>query len=100
MAEVISMTYQQVGVTHPDESFEEVTSGAVVTGQRIVVDGDSDKEVVILDPATGASSNAPANSGIPSAVTQQGARTDETGKPNINTPMGDRVQRHEESYAP
>lgn len=94
------MTQQQVGLVQPEDAFEELTSGSVVTGQRIVVDGDSDKEVVMLDPFAGASSTAPAVSGIPSAVTQHATRTGEEYKPSAHTPMGGRVQRHEADHTP
>lgn len=94
------MSSQQIGVVLPDEAFEEIANGAVVTGQHIWVDGDEDKEVVVLDPVVGASSDAAANSGVPSAVTQRGARTGECYKNSIHSPMGDRIQRHEADHVP
>jgi len=94
------MINHQIGVTHPDDAFEELTTGDVVTGHRVVVDGDSDKEVVVLDTKTGASCNAPSNSGIPSAVTQNKARTGEEYKPSVHTPMGGRIQPHEANHTP
>jgi len=94
------MTYHQVGVVHPEDAFEGLTSGDVVTGHRVVVDGDCDKEVVVHDQHTGASSNAPSSSGIPSAVTQNKSRTGEEYKPSVHTPMGGRVQPHEANHTP
>jgi hypothetical protein len=94
------MTDHQVGLVNAEDGFEELTDGDCVTAQHVFVDGDSDKEVVILDPMSGASSNAPASSGIPSAVTQRGVRSGEMYKPSMHTPMGGRVQRHEEIINP
>jgi hypothetical protein len=94
------MSYQQVGLTHPDDAFEELTTGDVVTGHRIIIDGDSDKEVVVHDSKSGASSNAPSNSGIPSAVTQNGSRSGHLYQTTDHTSMAGRIQPHEANYKP
>lgn len=95
------MTYHQIGVAHPDDAFEELTAGDIVTGHRIVVDGDSDKEVTVRDSRAGASSVAPSSSGIPSAVTQNGDRMKTSGSKTTETsPMAGRVQPHEAHHTP
>ena len=94
------MTHHQVGLAHPEDAFEELTTGDVVTGHRLVIDGDANKELVDLHPTSGASSNAPSNSGIPSAVTQNNSRTKEVYKPSAHTPMAGRVQPHETNHIP
>lgn len=94
------MTQLEVGLAHPEESFEEPLTGQVVTRQRLVIDGDADKEFVDLDPKSGASSSAPSSTGIPSAVTQNRERTGDTYKPSAHTPMSGRVQPHETNHTP
>ena len=62
----------QVGLTEAN-AFEQKTSGVSVTGKHLYVDGGDgadEKEVTSLSHSAGASSEAPANSGIPSAETQ------------------------------
>ena len=62
----------QVGLTEAN-GFEQKTSGVSVTGKHLYVDGGDgadEKEVTRLSHSAGASSEAPANSGIPSAETQ------------------------------
>lgn len=62
----------QVGLTEAN-AFEQKTSGVSVTGKHLYVDGGDgadEKEVTRLSHSTGASSEAPASSGIPSAETQ------------------------------
>lgn len=80
----------QIGVDNPEDAFEQATSGGSVTTQHQFVDGDRDKEVIILDQRAGASSTAPANSGIPSAMIQNSTRKNVT-PPNDYTPMPDRI---------
>ena len=60
----------EVGVLHPAEAFEQKSGGPPVTHFHVIVDGDKDKEVTLLSPWAGASSEAAASSGIPSAETQ------------------------------
>jgi len=94
------MISHQVGVTHPDDAFEELTTGDVVTGHRLVVDGDSDKEVTVRDTRTGASCNAPSNSGIPSAVTQNGSRAGHSYQTTDHTSMSGHIQPHDANHTP
>ena len=73
---------EHIGLTQPD-AFEDTTTGESVTGKRIFADGGHglEKEVNARSHWAGASSEAPANSGIPSAETQhriQGEVVDET----------------------
>ncbi|BDI31442.1 hypothetical protein CCAX7_34930 [Capsulimonas corticalis] len=85
------MTDQQIGTVDPENAFVQTTAGASVTGQSVVTDHGVDKEVVSLHPVAGASSEAPASSGIPSARNQQSASHDSTAAQN--TPrMSDRLQ--------
>jgi hypothetical protein len=66
-----TQTEQHVGLTKPD-AFEQTTSDESVTGKHLFADGGhgQEKEAVTLSPHAGASSDAPANSGIPSAERQ------------------------------
>lgn len=82
---------EHVGLTQPD-AFEQTTSGESVTTKRLYADGGhgQEKEVVTLDSRSGASSDAPPSSGIPSAKTQHGLS--EVTAPQDETPMGERVQ--------
>jgi hypothetical protein len=84
------MSRLEIGTSNPAEAYEEVTSGACVTGQRVIIDGDEDKEVVILDSRAGASSTAPANSGIPSAMAQHAVFGEM--RPLIETRMANHIQ--------
>ncbi|MBV9850661.1 MAG: hypothetical protein JO250_13390 [Armatimonadetes bacterium] len=65
------------------------TGGESVTGAHLHADGGKEKETVTLSPHAGASSDAPASSGIPSAMTQHRARGEETDDTE-ETAMGDR----------
>lgn len=81
----------QIGLTQPD-AFEETTTGTSVTGKHIFADGGDgkEKEVNIRNHQSGASSEAPAGSGIPSAEKQH----DIAGKvfdKQKETPMADHV---------
>lgn len=62
-----------IGLSHSD-AFEDTTSGTVETGQRMFVDGGDgeEKEATVRSHHAGASSDAPASSGIPSAMKQSG----------------------------
>lgn len=62
-----------IGLSHSD-AFEDTTSGTVETGQRLFVDGGDgqEKEATVRSHHAGASSEAPASSGIPSAMKQHG----------------------------
>ncbi len=93
------MPEEEVVVVHPDSAFEEKTDGTRVTGQRVIVDGDLDKEITERDPVAGASSEAPASSGIPSAVRQQGAAIPAT-EDQEETPLADRVLPQKQSTQP
>ena len=71
--EKFTPTETHVGLENAD-AFEIATGGGSVTGKHLYADGGDgqEKEVNVLDPVAGASSPAPASSGIPSAMTQQG----------------------------
>lgn len=60
----------EVGVCYPAEAFEQKSSAASVSHVHVITDGDRDEEAFTLSPTAGASSEAPASSGIPSAMTQ------------------------------
>lgn len=85
------MTQQTIGTADPEKAFIQSTSGESVTGQSIVTDQGVDKEVVTLHPVAGASSEAPASSGIPSAQKQQSASHDSTTRQN-SPRMSDHVR--------
>ena len=84
-----------VGLDHQG-AFEITTAGESVTGKHLFADGGDgqEKEVNVLDPLTGASSAAPENSGIPSAITQQrissGGVKDKSSDDQDVTPMQNR----------
>jgi hypothetical protein len=62
----------EVGLTEAN-AFEQTTSGESVTGKHLYIDGGDgtdEKEVTTRSHSAGASSEAPASSGIPSAETQ------------------------------
>ena len=62
----------QVGLTEAN-AFEQTTSGESVTGKHLYADGGDgadEKEATTLSHSAGASSEAPATSGIPSAEKQ------------------------------
>ncbi len=62
-----------IGLSDSD-AFEDTTTGTVETGQRLFVDGGDgqEKEATVRSHHAGASSEAPASSGIPSAMKQHG----------------------------
>ncbi len=82
------MPEEQILVTDPEHAFLDQTDGVVVTGQHIVIDGASDKEVVSLSPWAGASSTAAPNSGVPSAQTQGGVKNVSRGEDNSTPSAG------------
>ena len=88
---------EHVGVTRPD-AFEQTTDDMRTTGRHIFADPNDgkEKEVVVLDPVAGASSEAPPNSGIPSAMTQHGVRhpavEEDEEDPDDVTPMANRAE--------
>jgi hypothetical protein len=71
------MTQQAIGTVYPDLAIDQDVKNSV-NREHIIIDGDREKEVVRLSPTAGASSEAPANSGIPSAVTQHRLRSEAT----------------------
>ena len=80
----------QIGVLHPVEAYEQEPSTPPVTRLRDIVDGDRDEEVTVLSPWAGASSEAPASGGIPSAETQHHQWSERT-KREGDTPAADHV---------
>ena len=62
---------QHIGLTHSD-SFEMDTPDLSETGTTLYADGGEQKEATLRSPQAGASSEAPASSGIPSAEKQHG----------------------------
>lgn len=81
-----------IGAAQPD-AFVQATSGEIVTGKRIVADGGDgkEKEVTLRSAHAGASSEAPASSGIPSAEKQHGEKGEAFDK-QTETSMADRAQ--------
>ena len=77
---------QHVGLVETD-AFEITTDGTTETGKRLYADGGDgkEKEATVLSSHAGASSEAPASSGIPSAMTQHGVPLQSS--PNAETPM-------------
>lgn len=67
---------EEILTTDPENSFVQATSGESVTRHQRVVDLNDpvDKETVSHHPVAGASSEAPASSGIPSAMRQEAIR--------------------------
>ncbi len=66
-----------IGLTQSDAA-ETTTSTESVTTKRLFIDGGDgkEKEATVRSHHAGASSEAPASSGIPSAMTQHGLRED------------------------
>ncbi len=81
-----------IGLTHSD-AFEQTTTGASVTAKHLFVDGrdGKEKEANLLSPQAGASSEAPASSGIPSAEKQHG-EPGEAFDEQTQTPMAGHIQ--------
>lgn len=91
---------EQIG-TETADAFEITTEGASVTGKRLYADGGDgqEKEVNILSQHAGASSDAPAESGIPSAMAQSGSQRNAVAD-REDTPMPDRVQPTRQDLTP
>ena len=81
---------QHVGLVQPD-AFAITTEGDTHTGKRLFADGGDgkEKEATVRSSHAGASSEAPASSGIPSAMTQAGQPLQSS--PNDETPLADRA---------
>jgi hypothetical protein len=94
------MAEEHIGLTDPD-AFELTTSGETVTTRHLFADGGDgkEKEATVLSEFAGASSDAPASSGIPSAVKQHGVQN-EMAADKDETPMGGRVQPLKQNLEP
>ncbi len=94
------MTEQHIGLTDPD-AFEQTTDGETVTGKHLFADGGDgqEKEATIRSDHAGASSDAPASSGIPSAVKQHKVQNESMTDAD-ETPMGGRVQPVKQNLEP
>ena len=94
------MAEEHIGLTDPD-AFEITTDAASVTGKHLFADGGDgkEKEATTRSAHAGASSDAPASSGIPSAVKQHGLQNESVAD-NETTPMGDRAQPVKQNTAP
>ena len=81
-----------IGVTEAD-AFEQTTSGDSVTGQHLFADGGDgkEKEAGLRSHHAGASSDAAAESGIPSAEKQHGVKGEAFDR-QTETPMAGHVQ--------
>ena len=96
---------EKVGLETSD-GFEITTDGASVTDRHLYSDGGEgqEKEVTFLNPMSGASSAAPASSGIPSALTQQsvhsGINQKEVTADQDETRMPDRTLPHHQDLKP
>ena len=90
-----------IGVTQPD-AFEQTTSGESVTGKHLLADGGDgkEKEANLRSHHAGASSEAPANSGIPSAEKQHGVKGEAFDKQTDHTPMPDHVLPRTQNLEP
>ena len=77
----IDQIEEHIGLTQPD-AFEETTTGESVTGKHIFADGGDgkEKEANLRSHQAGASSEAPAGSGIPSAEKQQSVHLETQNK--------------------
>lgn len=83
---------EHIAVTQPD-AFAQTTTGGSETGKQLIADGGDgkEKEVTLRSHHAGASSEAPASSGIPSAEKQHGAKG-EAFDTQTETAMADRSQ--------
>jgi hypothetical protein len=89
---------EHIILTDHDDAEIQQTDGQVVTRQRVIIDGDREKEIVEFSPTAGASSEAASNSGIPSAMTQRGLRREAFADQEA-TPMSGRRLRTREDIA-
>ena len=82
---------EHIAVTQPD-AFLQATTGGSETTKLLVADGGDgkEKEVNLRSHHAGASSEAPANSGIPSAEKQHGVKGEAFDQQTDHTPMPDR----------
>ena len=95
------MAEEHILTPDPENVFEQTTSGESVTRKHLIVEGGSsrEKEANSLSPHAGASSEAPASSGIPSAVTQHGLR--EAAAPEtVETPMAGHILPTKQNLEP
>jgi len=94
------MAEEHIGLTDPD-AFEITTGGETVTGKHLFADGGDgkEKEATTRSAHAGASSDAPASSGIPSAVKQHGLQNESVAD-NETTPMGGRIQPTRKNETP
>ncbi len=94
------MAEQHIGLTEPD-AFEQTTDGETVTGKHVFADGGDgkEKEATVHSAHAGASSDAPANSGIPSAVKQHGIQNEAVSDKD-ETPMVGHVQPIKQNLEP
>lgn len=83
---------EQIGLTQSD-AFEQMRPADSITEKRLFADGGDgkEKEVTLRSHHAGASSEAPASSGIPSAEKQHG-EPDEAFDRQTETPMAGHVQ--------
>lgn len=83
---------EHIGVTQSD-AFEQMRPADSITEKRLFADGGDgkEKEVTLRSHHAGASSEAPASSGIPSAETQHG-EPGEAFDQQTETPMAGHVQ--------
>jgi hypothetical protein len=91
----------QIGVTQPD-AFAQTTTGARETIKHLVADGGDgkEKEVNLRSHHAGASSEAPANSGIPSAEKQHGVKGEAFDPQTDETPMAGHVVPRTQNLEP
>ncbi len=83
---------EHIGLTQPD-AFEQVRPADTETEKRLFADGGDgkEKEATLRNHRAGASSEAPASSGIPSAEKQSGEKGEAFDK-QTETPMAGHVQ--------
>ena len=95
------MAEEHILTSDPENSFEQTTSGESVTGKHLIADAGSprEKEANSQSPHAGASSEAPASSGIPSAVTQHGLR-EAAATETDETPMAGHIQPIKQNLEP
>ena len=75
----------------PDEPVLQTTEGESVTNMHRYTAEGEDLELTERNPITGASSEAPAGSGVPSADKQRGLKVQAT-EPQDETPLAGRTQ--------
>ena len=92
---------EHIAVTQPD-AFAQTTTGDSETGKQIIADGGHgmEKEANLRSHHAGASSEAPANSGIPSAEKQHGVKGEAFDQQTDHTPMPDRALPRTQNLEP